>query len=112
MTPFLTLLFVQAVTSFQIGILDYRMYITTNSSTVLFNRTRDECICYAFAENSSSFVLMNFYANDSRCELFDNYPTLASMLVFNGNSTIILRPYVSSSQIGMIDGLITTGTMK
>ncbi|CAF1490012.1 unnamed protein product [Adineta ricciae] len=86
------------VTSLQVAILDNRMYATSNYSLILFNQTRLQCICNAFADNSSSIVLLNFYANASRCELFDHYPMVASMLVATNNSTIIMRPYNVSSQ--------------
>jgi hypothetical protein len=109
-TALLLLLLVPMIISFRFGILPNRMYANSNSSLVLFNQSLHNCICHAFAENTSTFVLMNFYATDNRCELFENYPAQASMLVDNDNVTIVMLPYIVPLQMDTTNGLMIEGT--
>ena len=112
MRPIFFLLSVQTITGIPIGIISDVMCIPSSSSAVIFNGTCQECLCYAFVSNSSSFAMINCYATQSWCELFHDYLSTADTLVANANATLFFLANKSGSNMISTSKLIRRTMIK
>ena len=69
--------------------------LSSSSSSMLFNRTCDECLCWALNANED-LVGLNCFLDANRCEFFNE----SSTLINDSNATVLLLrspPPISSS---------------
>lgn len=106
MNLFFLLLSVQTIICIPIGTMSNVSCIPANSSAVIFNGSCQECLCHMFTSTSTAVAMINCYARQSWCELFNTYLSTTDILVANENSTLFFLPNKSWSVMTPISKLI------